>query len=132
MARLGQALAASPARGDLHELMANLAAYTGLRWGEIAALTAGQVDPDARVITVDRKVVEIAGHMFTETPKNRKQRRTIYPRAAPQAYALADMVAGSAAWRETPAGASALGLAARSGSPARDDRRERRCRRHRR
>jgi hypothetical protein len=33
--------------------MANVAAYTGLRWGELAALTIGQVDPDALVIAVD-------------------------------------------------------------------------------
>jgi hypothetical protein len=37
VAKLGQALAASPVRGQLYELMANLAAYTGLRWGEQAA-----------------------------------------------------------------------------------------------
>ena len=36
--RLGQALAAGR-RGDLHELMANVAAYTGLRQGELFALT---------------------------------------------------------------------------------------------
>jgi hypothetical protein len=29
-----------------YELMAYTAAYTGLRWGETAALTAGQIDPD--------------------------------------------------------------------------------------
>jgi integrase len=84
VAALGQALAASPARGQLHELMANLAAYTGLRWGELAALTMAQIDPAARVITVDRKVVEIGGQLFTEAPKNRKRRRTIYPRRTPR------------------------------------------------
>ncbi len=72
-------------RGDLHELMAILAAYAGLRWGELAALTAGQIDQAARVITVDRKVIEIGGQQFEETPKNRKQRRTIYPRCTPRA-----------------------------------------------
>jgi hypothetical protein len=40
VARLGRALAAGR-RGDLHELMANTAAYTGLRQGELFALTAG-------------------------------------------------------------------------------------------
>jgi hypothetical protein len=50
--------------------MASLAAYIGLRWGELTALTTGQVDPAARVITVDRKVVEINGQMFVEAPKN--------------------------------------------------------------
>jgi len=58
VARLGQALGQGR-RGDLDELMANTAAYTGLRQGELLALTAGQACPDARVITVDRKVVEV-------------------------------------------------------------------------
>lgn len=56
--------------------MAYTAAYTGLRWGELVALTICQVDQAARVITVDRKVVEVAGHLFLEAPKNRKHRRT--------------------------------------------------------
>ena len=58
--KLSRALAAGR-HGDLDELMANAAAYTGLRWGELTALTIGQVDPDARVIAVDRKVIEVAG-----------------------------------------------------------------------
>jgi integrase len=92
--------------------MANLAAYSGLRWGEIAALTAAQADPDARVITVDRKVVEIAGHLYLETPKNRKQRRTVYPRATPQGYLLASHVAARAAQvrAEQRQGTNPLGL----------------------
>ena len=40
--KLGQALAAGP-RGELDELMANVAAYAGLRQGELFALTAGQI-----------------------------------------------------------------------------------------
>ena len=60
VARLGQALAHGR-RGDLHELMANTAAYTGLRQGELFALTTAQIDPAARVIDVDRKVIEVAG-----------------------------------------------------------------------
>jgi hypothetical protein len=75
--RLGQALAAGR-HGDRDELMANVAAYSGLRWGEIAALTIDQVDTAARVISVDRKVAEVAGHLHIEAPKNRKRRQTIY------------------------------------------------------
>jgi integrase len=56
VARLGQALAGGR-HGWRDELMATTAAYSGLRWGELAALTIAQVDPAARVITVDRKVV---------------------------------------------------------------------------
>jgi integrase len=67
---LGRALAAGR-HGDRDELMAHVAAYTGLRWGELTALTIGQVDTGARVIAVDRKVIEVAGHLYVEPPKNR-------------------------------------------------------------
>jgi integrase len=40
-----------------YELMANTAAYTGLRRGELAALTTSQIDTAARVITVSRKMI---------------------------------------------------------------------------
>ncbi|MGH9018881.1 MAG: tyrosine-type recombinase/integrase, partial [Acidimicrobiales bacterium] len=90
--RLGQALAGGR-HGDRDELMAQAAAYSGLRWGEIAALTIGQVRAAARVITVDRKVVEVAGRLFAEPPKNRKHRQTIYPRLTPGGYPLADRLA---------------------------------------
>lgn len=66
--KFGQALAAG-VHGDRDELMANTAACSGLRWGEPIALTVPQVDQAARVITVDRKVVEVAGHLFLEAPK---------------------------------------------------------------
>jgi MMPL family len=112
VARLGRALAGRGPRGDVYELMAQLAAHSGLRWGELAALTADQVDQAARVITVDRKVIEIGGQQYEETPKNRKRRRTIYPRRAPEGYPLAGQVAArvQAACREQEAGTNPLGL----------------------
>jgi integrase len=75
--RLGQALARGR-YGDLGKLMANTAAYTGLRQGELFALTTDQVAAAARVITVDRKVVEVSGKLFLEAPKSRKRRGTVY------------------------------------------------------
>ena len=42
---LGKALSRGR-RGHLDELMANTAAYSGLRWGELTALGTGQVDTD--------------------------------------------------------------------------------------
>jgi integrase len=110
VAKLGQALAE---RGsEVCELMAQLAAYSGLRWGELAALTVAQVDQAARVITVDRKVIEIGGRLFEEAPKNRKRRRTIYPRRAPEGYPLADRVTArvEAVRREQEAGTNPMGL----------------------
>jgi integrase len=108
---LGRALAAR-SHDERDELMANLAAYSGLRWGELAALTTGQVAPAARVITVDRKVVEISGRLYVEAPKNRKRRRTIYPRLTPGGYPLASRLAAriEEAGAEQEAGANPLGL----------------------
>jgi hypothetical protein len=92
VARLGLALAAG-VQGERAELMANTAAYSGLRWGELAALTVSQVDLAGRVIGVDRKVVEVGGRLYMEAPKNRKHRRTIYPRRTPGGYPLAERLA---------------------------------------
>jgi integrase len=111
VARLGVAMAAGR-RGNRNELMAQAAAYSGLRWGEIAALTVSQVDPAGRVITVDRKVVEVGGHLFVEAPKNRKRRRTVYPRVTPAGYSLAGKLAArvDGARTEQASGANPLGL----------------------
>jgi integrase len=76
---LGRFLAAGT-YGDRGELMANIAAYSGLRWGELIALTVQQIDQAARVITVDRKMIEVVGRLHLEAPTGRKSRRTIYPR----------------------------------------------------
>ena len=109
--KLGRALAAG-LHGERDELMASTAAYSGLRWGELTALTIAQVDTAARVITVDRKVVEVAGHLYIEAPKNRKFRRTIYPRRTPAGYPLAERLAAriEAARAEQDAGTNPLGL----------------------
>jgi len=111
IAELGRALARGR-HGERDELMANAAAYSGLRWGELTALTTGQIDQVGRVITVDRKVVEIAGHLYVEAPKNRKMRRTIYPRATPGGYPLAARLADriKQARVEQRAGTNPLGL----------------------
>ena len=90
--KLGLALA-DGRHGERDELMAYTAAYSGLRWGELAALTIPQVDQAARVVAVDRKVVEVAGHLYVEAPKNRKRRKTIYPRRTPGGYPLAERLA---------------------------------------
>jgi integrase len=109
--KLGLALAAGR-HGERDELMASTAAYSGLRWGELTALTIAQVDQAARVITVDRKVVEVAGHLYLEAPKNRKFRRTIYPRRTPAGYPLAERLAAriERARAEQEAGTNPLGL----------------------
>ena len=111
VAALRQALATG-LHGDRDELMAVTAAYSGLRWGELAALTIGQVDPAGRVIAVDRKVVEVAGHLYIEAPKNRKRRRTIFPRIIPAGYPLAERLVArlEQARAEQAVGANPFGL----------------------
>jgi hypothetical protein len=99
--KLGLALAAG-VHGDRDELMANTAAYSGLRWGELAALTVCQVGQDARVVTVDRKVVEVGGRLYVEAPKNRKHRRTVYPRRTPGGHPLAERLAAAPAHPAVP------------------------------
>jgi integrase len=109
--KLGQALAAGR-HGERAELMASMAAYSGLRWGELTALTIPQVATDARTIAVERKVIEVAGHLYIEAPKNPKLRQTIYPRTTPGGYPLADKLAGriEQARVEQEAGTNPLGL----------------------
>jgi integrase len=111
VAKLGQALALGR-RGELDELMANVAAYAGLRQGELFALTAGQIATATRVITVDRKLVEVAGHLYVEAPKCRKYRATIYPVRTPQGYPLAAKIDAriEQARAEMQAGRNPLGL----------------------
>ena len=109
--KLGRALA-SGRHGDRDELMANTAAYSGLRWGELTALTIAQIDAAARVIMVDRKVIEVAGHLYIEAPKGRKYRKTIYPRVTPDGYPLAERLAAriDQALAEQTVGINPLGL----------------------
>ena len=61
---------------------------------------------------MDRKVVEIGGRLYAEAPKNRKFRRTIYPRRTPDGYSLAERLAPriQAAQTEQDAGTNPLGL----------------------
>jgi integrase len=111
VARLGQALAAGPG-GELHELMANVAAYSGLRQGEELALTIWQVTPASRVIAVDRKVVEVGGELLTGLPKGCKRRKTIYPARTPLGYPLAEKIEAriEEVKAEMAAGRNPLGL----------------------
>jgi integrase len=111
VAGLGRALGAG-VRGARDELMAYAATYSGLRWGELAALTISQVDGGGRVITVDRKMVEVSGRLYLEAPKNRKRRATIFPRLTPGGYPLAERLSGrlEEARAEREDGANPFGL----------------------
>ena len=49
--------------------MASFAAFTGLRWRELAALTVDRIDQDTRAVTVDRKVIEIGGKAISRAAR---------------------------------------------------------------
>jgi integrase len=74
------------------ELEVLLVAYSGLRWGEHAALRAEHVDPGRRRIAVRRQLVEVGGEVLLSLPKGRRRRATVYPARTPGGADLAAMV----------------------------------------
>jgi integrase len=74
------------------ELEILLVAYSGLRWGEHAALTARQIDPERRRITVDRQIIETRAALKLSLPKGRRRRVTMYPAVTPAGVELAELV----------------------------------------
>lgn len=73
------------------ELEILLAAYSGLRWGEHAALSPERFKAGRRIV-VDRQVIETRSGLKLSAPKNRKRRITMYPARTPTGIELADMV----------------------------------------
>ncbi len=69
-------------------------AYTGLRWGELAALTAGRVDLARRRAAVAASVTEVNGRLVWGNPKNHERRSVPIPRFV--ATELAERIAGRA------------------------------------
>ena len=90
------ALAAAAASRRRHvwwrELEILLVAYSGLRWGEHAALTAAQIDAGRRRITVDRQIIETRSALSLSLPKGRRRRVTMYPAVTPGGVDLAALV----------------------------------------
>lgn len=54
-------------------------AYSGLRWGEAAALRPADVDLANRVVHVRRAVADVRGSLIFGTPKTHEQRIVPYP-----------------------------------------------------
>jgi len=71
-----QALAA--VAGDLRPVVLTLA-YTGLRWGELAALKVGRVDMLRRRLEVVENVVDVDGRLVWGTPKTHESRSVPFP-----------------------------------------------------
>lgn len=57
--------------------MVLLAAFTGLRWGELVALRRSDVDLTARVVHVRRAVVDVGGQLVEGSPKTAAGRRDV-------------------------------------------------------
>ena len=65
-----------------HRVLVLAAAYTGLRFGELAALTNESVHFLRRRLTVERTLTEVRGELQLTEPKTRASRRTLQLPAA--------------------------------------------------
>ena len=71
-----------------YELMFNLAAYSGLRFGEICDLDIEDIDLKNRKIKVDFQCLSVEGKKSRELPKWDTQRVTVFPEITPNGYKL--------------------------------------------
>lgn len=60
-------------------LVVRFLAYTGLRWGEMAALTVGAVDMERRRLQVTASVAEAGGRLVWKAPKDHERRSVPFP-----------------------------------------------------
>ena len=79
----GEVMALADAMDPLYRAAVMLAAYGGLRAGELFGLRAKRVDPPRRNVTIAETVVDVGGHPYFGPPKTRAGRRSIpLPRVA--------------------------------------------------
>ena len=71
-----------------HGLVINVLAYTGLRFGELAALRVKRVDLLRRLIQVAESVTEVSGRAVFGTPKSHSTRSVPIPRSLADELAL--------------------------------------------
>jgi integrase len=72
-----QVAALAAAVGPRWEALVLTAAYSGLRWGELAGLRRSDVNLEANTLTVARKLGEVNGELFFGPPKTAAGKRTI-------------------------------------------------------
>lgn len=72
----GQVAQLAEAVGSPHDVVVLVLAYTGLRWGELAALRVRDVDVGRSRLSIQRSMTEVSGRAVIGTPKNH-QRRTV-------------------------------------------------------
>lgn len=75
-----------------HPEVIRFLSYTGLRWGEMAALRVGDFDTLRRRVNVSRGVAEVKGALVWSTPKDHERRGVPYPSIL--AEELAALMAG--------------------------------------
>jgi integrase len=68
------------ARGSGYGLVVLVLSYCGLRWGELAGLTVGDVDLKRGRIEVRHTMIEINGYLEESTPKTYEERSIPVPR----------------------------------------------------
>jgi integrase len=75
-----------------HGLIVRVVAYTGLRWGELAALRVRRVDLVRRRLVIAESVTEVNGRAVFGTPKSHQRRSVPLPRflVEPMAKCVAD------------------------------------------
>lgn len=74
------------------ELQLLLVAYSGLRWGEHAALAGQQIDVERRRISVNRQIIDSRSGLVPSLPKGRRWRVTMFPEVTPAGFQLLDMI----------------------------------------
>ncbi|HWF29928.1 MAG TPA: site-specific integrase, partial [Mycobacterium sp.] len=65
--------------GENRGLVIRLLAYTGLRWGELAALSVGSVDMLRRRLQITQAVAEADGRLERKSPKDHERRSVPFP-----------------------------------------------------
>lgn len=63
-----------------YQLLVRVLAYTGLRWGELAALKVGRVDLMRRRLDIAEASTEAGGYVVVGTPKSHQRRSVPIPR----------------------------------------------------
>jgi integrase len=76
-----------------YELLTNLAAYSGVRLGELINLSPSDFSILTRSIHITSQCLDVGGKKSLSLPKNASARHTIYPTKTPEGYPLAKMVA---------------------------------------
>lgn len=69
-------------------LVVELAASSGLRWGELFGLQRKDINVQEQSINVSRQAISLAKQSRFGPPKNKKRRSALYPSVSPTGFAL--------------------------------------------